>query len=391
LTASARLSWRRPTRGASPVTNRAPPPIAAETVVVHVVGVVTDEVFSFLGPATRVLALKGLKQAIVMIDDERFRYHNEQLADASQLILAPKRQNPWAQWRAVKRLCREVLQREPLQAVHLHGILPGFAGAWALRRVRCEAPVYFSPHASRSLSWNRWIGSVALRLFRGMLGAARSSAIINISDDTPAFNGWQSTDVVESPVSDAYFNVVRNEAPQPLIVTGGRIQSTRNEELFAQLAVLLGGTDLGIVFHWIGSIAPQSRRRLAAANVIAFDLTSDLECASRLALGWLYVAPGATRGFPLFLIEAMASGLPCVVLDCPQHRVLIRDGVTGFLCATEREMLNRIAELVDSQSLRESIGATARMEVRRRFSTSQFDAKLLAAYDFQKSAVVGDY
>ena len=150
--------------------------------------------------------------------------------------------------------------------------------------------------------------------------------------------------------------------------------------------MLLGGTDLGIGFAWLGSVGAPSRQRLAAANVTAFDVKTDAECAERLSRGWLYVAPGATRGFPLFLVEAMATGLPCVVLDCAQHRMLIRDGVTGFLCTSEREMMQRIAQLVDSPTLRESIGSAARQEVRDRFNTSRFDAKLLAAYDLPEPA-----
>jgi glycosyltransferase involved in cell wall biosynthesis len=44
-----------------------------------------------------------------------------------------------------------------------------------------------------------------------------------------------------------------------------------------------------------------------------------------------FVLPSFTEGHPKALIEAMASGLPCIASDCPGNRSLIRDGETGLL------------------------------------------------------------
>ena len=123
-----------------------------------------------------------------------------------------------------------------------------------------------------------------------------------------------------------------------------------------------------------------SRLRLNAANVGVFDVASDAECASQLAAGWMYIALDGTRGFPPFLAKAMATGLPCVATDCPQHREVIRDGETGFLCQSERDMIGRIAALIDSPTLRARVGKAAREEAKRRFGESRFSASLLAAY-----------
>jgi glycosyltransferase involved in cell wall biosynthesis len=172
----------------------------------------------------------------------------------------------------------------------------------------------------------------------------------------------------------------RREAPHPLIITGSRSHDAHRVELFAQLAVLLSGEDLRISFNWIGAVDTESRQRLAAANVGVYDVGNDSRRSSRLAAAWIYLALGGTRGFPLSLAEAMAAGLPCVATDCPQHREAIRDGKTGFLCRSERDMIERIARLIDSPILRARIGKAAREEARRRFGESRFSASLLAAY-----------
>lgn len=76
----------------------------------------------------------------------------------------------------------------------------------------------------------------------------------------------------------------------------------------------------------------------------------------------------------------MAAGLPCVALDCPQHRELIRAGETGHLCASEGDMIERIAMLIDTPALRARLGAAARLEAQRRFGESAFALRLRAVY-----------
>ncbi|HEY4068455.1 MAG TPA: glycosyltransferase, partial [Burkholderiaceae bacterium] len=170
------------------------------------------------------------------------------------------------------------------------------------------------------------------------------------------------------------------EATQPSIVTAGRVRGVHEAELISQLAVLLGAEEPHIDFTWLGAADPGSRVRLQAAGVQVLDLPGDASCAAHLASGWIFLAPGRVRGFPLFVAQAMAAGLPCVAFDCPAHRAVIRDGQTGFLCTSAQDMIDRIALLVDDLDLRERLGAAARQEARRRFSESEFGTKLLAAY-----------
>ena len=346
--------------------------------VVHVVGALTDEVASFLGPATLALARSGVEQAVVMLDQQRHRHHVVKIDEAAELVLAPWVRSPLARWRAMLDACRTAFAAAPVRAVHLHGLLPCIGGARAARAAGVRAPVFFSPHGS--LGTSRVLGALALSLARPLLGASGSSAIVNVRHETLAFERWKSVDLVESPVAEALFEVERNEARHPLMVTGGRSQGVRGAERFTQLAVLLDGEALRIAFNWIGSVDPVSRLRLTAANVGIFEPAGDAECASRLSAGWVYLAPGATRGFPMFLVEAMAAGLPCVALDCAAHRDVIVDGESGFLCASEHAMIQSIATLIDNPALRLRMGRAARAQARLRFGASDFQLRLLAAY-----------
>jgi len=44
-----------------------------------------------------------------------------------------------------------------------------------------------------------------------------------------------------------------------------------------------------------------------------------------------FALPSFTEGHPKALIEAMATGLPCVASDCSGNRTLVKDGDTGLL------------------------------------------------------------
>ena len=100
--------------------------------------------------------------------------------------------------------------------------------------------------------------------------------------------------------------------------------------------------------------------------------------------GWLYVAHGRARGFPLHLAEAMAAGLPCVAIDSPMHRSLLRHGDTGLLCSDGEDMLRQVARLVDDRDLRAAMGRAARREAEQRFVQARFRDELLAAYDVER-------
>jgi glycosyltransferase involved in cell wall biosynthesis len=348
--------------------------------VVHVVGEATNEVFSFLGPASAALARRGVEQAVVMIDEPRNRPYISSLHKSVDLVLVPSLRNPFRQLRSLLQACRSALAARNLHAVHLHGLLPSFVSAGVVRATGLHVPIYYSPHGSRSFAKSRSVDAVARWLFQAEVPPSRSDAIVNVSHETPAFDDWKSVQLVENPVADVFFTAARHETPHPLIVAGGRGHGAGSAEYLAQLAVLLGGAAVGISFNWLGSVDAVSRARLSAANVGVFEAPSAAHCAAQLAAAWVYVAPGSSRGFEFFLAEAMAAGLPCVAMDCLQHRALIRDGETGFLCQLERDMIGCIAALVDSPVLRARIGQAARAEAKRRFAEDRFSTRLVSAY-----------
>lgn len=334
---------------------------AAVGKVVHLVGPVTDDVFGFLGHATSALADADIEQSIVFVNCHQLHSGLLRVHASVRVVVTPPTRNPLRRWLWALKAFRHELRRGPTQGVHLYGQLPALIGTWIARRAGVAIALQHSPY--------------------GAIAAARPASQGNARDGkAPMPPATQPVARVERPVDPDFFCVPRNEARRPLIVTGSHVGDPRSADLFAQLAVLLGGEDLGLAFNWVGSVDAATRLRLKAAQVGVFPAETVGEWASRLAAGWVYLAPGGNRGFPSLLIEAMAVGLPCVAVDTPDHRDVIRHGENGYLCRTAEEIVDCIAPLIDSQELRQQIGLAARATAEQRFGEASFRDALFAAY-----------
>lgn len=350
--------------------------------VVHLATHLDRGVVDLLGPATVALARSGSEQTVVVIDHRAGRALLPRLAEATDIVLVPPRRNPLAQWRALSAaFARTVLAQRP-DAVHLHGLTASLLGERVLVGLDSSTPALYSPHVGGVRGAPSPLAVLARLLGRSGKGSATARAIGHGTAEAELLElqGHQSVAVVEGPVDRAYFDVTQHAARLPLIVSASRTGDVRAAEAFDQLAVLLGGDGLGLAFNWIGPVDAVSAARLKAAGVGVFDSARHTERASRLAAAWMFIGLAGKRGFPLCLAEAMAAGLPCVALDTPAHRSLVRHGETGYLCRSQAEVIDRIAQLSDAPDLRERMGRAGRALARERFGQERFEHTLFAAY-----------
>ncbi len=102
-----------------------------------------------------------------------------------------------------------------------------------------------------------------------------------------------------------------------------------------------------------------------------------------LAEGDIFVLPSAAEGLSNSLLEAMAAGLPVIVSDLPGNRVLVEDGVEGFLVdpGDESALAAAIQRLVEDAELRVRMGVRAHDRVWAHFSIDHIAERYHHLYD----------
>jgi glycosyltransferase involved in cell wall biosynthesis len=96
----------------------------------------------------------------------------------------------------------------------------------------------------------------------------------------------------------------------------------------------------------------------------------------------LFILPSHNEGMPNVVLEAMASGLPCVVTRISGTTDLIAHGVTGMLFDVNDEgsFLDALNPLARDGGLRNDIGASARERIGERYSSARVADRYIQLY-----------
>jgi glycosyltransferase involved in cell wall biosynthesis len=97
----------------------------------------------------------------------------------------------------------------------------------------------------------------------------------------------------------------------------------------------------------------------------------------------IYISPSHVDGSSVTLLEALASGLPCLVSDIPGNREWIEDGVNGWLfrAGDADNLAEKILSAIKGRKSFKKIGEAARKTAEQKADWSKNFGKLLAAYD----------
>jgi glycosyltransferase involved in cell wall biosynthesis len=97
----------------------------------------------------------------------------------------------------------------------------------------------------------------------------------------------------------------------------------------------------------------------------------------------MYISPSHVDGSSVTLMEALASGLPCLVSDIPGNREWIEDGVNGWLFrdGDVDDLAEKISFAVKNRRSFKMIGEAARKTAEQKADWKKNFGKLLKAYD----------
>jgi L-malate glycosyltransferase len=97
----------------------------------------------------------------------------------------------------------------------------------------------------------------------------------------------------------------------------------------------------------------------------------------------LYISASHVDGSSVTLMEALASGLPCLVSDIPGNREWIEDGVNGWLFhnGDVNDLTEKILNAIKNRKLFETIGTAARKTAEQKADWKKNFGKLLETYE----------
>jgi glycosyltransferase involved in cell wall biosynthesis len=92
--------------------------------------------------------------------------------------------------------------------------------------------------------------------------------------------------------------------------------------------------------------------------------------------------PSMYEGVPTALLEAAACGKPLVATDIPGCRVIVKDGVNGYLVPVHnpQALADALEKLILDSSLRQKMGNASRQIVLEQFTDTSVNEATLAVY-----------
>lgn len=354
---------------------------ARDVSVLHVAGTKDDEALETLCRTSEVISSLGVDQLLLALDDGRG-------ADVIWTAALPLKVRPlrfarpsiFAKIRALQSEFAALSRERFLYAVHLHGLQSCLLGSRALKGSPLQGRVLYSPHLSHSAS--RWTLALLRPLLQSHLQphdcAAVTASLTEAQTLSKLLN--RSAEVLPHPVSATYFEVVRHEVPRPSVLVDGFGAEAVNA--VTRLSVLLNGREARVPLSWLGPADARARAQLDAAGVQVLDIADQVERARALSRAWACIHVTPARRLPHGVAQAMAAGVPSLVSDTPPHRALIRHGETGFVCTSDRDLLEKLIVLLRHPAERQRIGEAARADAERRFTSRHFETAILRAYGF---------
>jgi glycosyltransferase involved in cell wall biosynthesis len=151
-----------------------------------------------------------------------------------------------------------------------------------------------------------------------------------------------------------------------VLLYAGRVSKEKDLDVIAHAWSKLNREHLTLAFVGDGPYLKELRNLLPEATFTGY--LGGLELARAYASSDLFLFPSTTDTFGNVILEALASGIPCIVSDQGGPKDLINPGRTGFIthALDAEDFARRVQQLADDSNLRHAMGIEAHRAVQNR-------------------------
>jgi phosphatidyl-myo-inositol dimannoside synthase len=136
--------------------------------------------------------------------------------------------------------------------------------------------------------------------------------------------------------------------------------------------VIIGGGDLQAGLEDLARKSP-ARDRILFVGKLKLD-----QLKSYYSRCDVFVMPSRQEGFGIVFVEAMALGKPVIAGNHGGAPEVVRDGVTGYLMASNdyQALTQRLIQILQDETLRRKMGEAGRERVEQNYTFPRFEQKL---------------
>lgn len=147
----------------------------------------------------------------------------------------------------------------------------------------------------------------------------------------------------------------------------GRLSPEKSVRRLGAVAAALAQAGAGpFRMEIVGDGAEREWLATNVANAHLCGVLREEELARAYANFDVFVFPSETDTYGNVVQEAMASGVPCVVMGRGGPAAILSNGITGRVCRTTEEMAAAVVELAQRPELRRRLGEAARRAAEKR-------------------------
>jgi glycosyltransferase involved in cell wall biosynthesis len=239
-----------------------------------------------------------------------------------------------------------------------------------------KIPLVFESHGSKFIveqkqSENVWSKlKMQFKLFIKEFGAKKYTHFVALSDES--LNEWHITNgvIIANPLCDSP-QKLSDQSSKKVIAVGRHVYEKGFDNLLKIWKKVVENYPDWILEIYGKSDEKFELKELAknlnlTKNVVFYEPVRNIN--EKYSEASFYLMTSRFEGFGLVLIEAMATGLPCVAYDCPSGpRSIIDNETNGFLIQNnnEKDYINAVQTLIEDNELRIRMGEAAKSVVKK--------------------------